>query len=72
MGQHKYNSNCQLAREGKLPPKPKSIGKRELERLMFDKCQEVLYKPLVDAYTKMQIEEKEFYNDLRMEQQEQM
>lgn len=34
MGQHKYNPNCQLAKEGKLPPKPKKMSKREWERLM--------------------------------------
>jgi hypothetical protein len=54
MGQHKYNPNCKLAREGKLPPKPKKMGKREAERLLYAKCQEILYKPLVDAYEKMQ------------------
>lgn len=35
MGQHKYNPNCQLAREGKLPPKPKKMSKREQERLLY-------------------------------------
>ena len=35
MGQHKYNPNCQLAREGKLPPKPKKMSKRQRERLMM-------------------------------------
>lgn len=54
MGQHKYNPNCQLAKEGKLPPKPKKMSKREVERLMYAKCQEILYKPLIDAYEKMQ------------------
>ena len=34
MGQHKYNPNCQLAREGKLPPKPKKMSKRETERML--------------------------------------
>lgn len=53
MGQHKYNPNCQLAREGKLPPKPKKLGKRESERLLYAKCQEILYRPLVNAYVKM-------------------
>ena len=57
MGQHKYNPNCQLAREGKLPPKPKKMNKREVERQMYAMCQEVLYRPLVDAYVKMQSEE---------------
>ena len=31
MGQHKYNPNCQLAKEGKLPPKPKKMSKREAD-----------------------------------------
>lgn len=57
MGQHKYNPNCHLAKEGKLPPKPKKMSKRESERLLYAKCAEILYKPLVDAYVKMQEEE---------------
>lgn len=57
MGQHKYNPNCQLAREGKLPPKPKKMSKREAERQLYAMCAEVLYKPLVEAYVKMQDEE---------------
>lgn len=56
MGQHKYNPNCQLAREGKLPPKPEKLSKRESERLLYAKCQEILYRPLVDAYAKMRME----------------
>ena len=35
MGQHKYNPNCQLAREGNLPPKPKKLSKRQQERLLM-------------------------------------
>ena len=35
MGQHKHNTNCQLARDGKLPPKPKKLSKREQERLLY-------------------------------------
>ena len=54
MGQHKYNPNCQLAKEGKLPPKPKKMSKREAERLMYAKCQEILYRPLIEAYNNMQ------------------
>ena len=41
MGQHKYNPNCQLAREGKLPPKPKKMSKREAERQLYAMCAEV-------------------------------
>lgn len=32
MGEHKHNPNCQLAKEGKLPPKPERLSKREVER----------------------------------------
>lgn len=53
MGQHKYNPNCQLAREGKLAPKPKRMSKRESERSLYAKCQEILYKPLVNAHLQM-------------------
>lgn len=35
MGQHKYNPNCQLAREGKLPPKPKKMSKRQRDKLLM-------------------------------------
>lgn len=56
MGQHKYNPNCQLAKEGKLLPKPKKISKRERDRLLYAKCAEILYRPLADAYVKMQDE----------------
>ena len=35
MGQHKYNPNCQLAKEGKLPPKPKKISKCQRDRLLM-------------------------------------
>ena len=35
MGQHKYNPNCQLAREGKLAPKPKKLSKRQRDRLLM-------------------------------------
>lgn len=35
MGQHKYNPNCQLAKEGKLPPKPKKMSKRQRDRMLM-------------------------------------
>lgn len=34
MGQHKYNPNCELAKNGQLPLKPKRMGKREWERIV--------------------------------------
>lgn len=32
MGQHKHNPTAIAAREGKLPPKPQKMSKKELER----------------------------------------
>ena len=57
MGQHKYNPTAIAAAKGELPPKPKKMSKRESERLLYAKCAEILYKPLVDAYVKMQEEQ---------------
>jgi len=57
MGQHKYNLTAIKAKNGELPPKPEKISKRELERQMYAKCREILYKPLYGAYEKLQEEE---------------
>ena len=54
MGQHKYNPTAIAAKNGELPPKPKHMSKREVERLMHAKCQEILYRPLVKACEEMQ------------------
>lgn len=52
MGQHKYNPNCQLAKEGKLPPKPKKMSKREQERLLraiiYDRLAREIFKAPMD------------------------
>jgi hypothetical protein len=45
MGQHKHNPNCQLAKEGKLPPKPKKQAKKEVEREIYAKCAEYFLDP---------------------------
>lgn len=36
MGQHKTNPNVQLAKEGKLPPKKRPMGKRAAQRLIYE------------------------------------
>ena len=54
MGQHKHNPTAIAAAKGELPPKPKKMSKRESERLFYAKCQEILYKHLIDAYEKIQ------------------
>ena len=60
MGQHKYNPTAIAAKNGELPPKPKKMSKRESDRLFYAKCKEILYRPLVDAYLKMQKEPDDF------------
>ena len=57
MGQHKYNPTAIAAKKGELPPKPKKIGKREAERIMYTKCQEILFRHLVKAQAK------DYYNE---------
>ena len=44
MGQHKTNPTAIAAKEGKIPPKPKKKGKRERDRLLYAKCQEIIYR----------------------------
>ena len=57
MGQHKTNPTAIAAKEGKIPPKPKKKGKRELDRELYAKCQEIIYGPLIETYEKMQEED---------------
>lgn len=59
MGQHKHNPVAIAAAKGELPPKPKKMGKRESERLMYAKLQEILYRPLVKAMVRMQQDQAE-------------
>lgn len=57
MGQHKTNPTAIAAKNGELPPKKKPMSKRERDRLLYAKCEELLYKPLADAYVKIKEEE---------------
>jgi hypothetical protein len=59
MGQHKHNPTAIAAKEGKIQPKPKPMGKRERDRMLYAKCQEILFRPLAEAYEKMKMEEYE-------------
>lgn len=68
MGQHKYNPTAIAAKNGELPPKPKKMSKREADRLFYAKCQELLYRPLVDAYVKMQLDDFCSYGEKRDDQ----
>ena len=44
MGQHKYNPNSKLAKEGAFPPKPPKKSKREVEREIYIHLSEKLYR----------------------------
>ena len=46
MGQHKHNPTAISAKNGELPPKQKKMGKRERDRLLYAKCQEIVYRSL--------------------------
>lgn len=35
MGQHKHNPTAIAAKNGELPPKPKPMGKRDIERMVM-------------------------------------
>jgi hypothetical protein len=57
VGQHKYNPTAIAAKNGELPPKPKKKSKRQVEREIYTKCQEIIYGNMIRAYEKMQDEE---------------
>lgn len=57
MGQHKHNPTAIAAKNGELPPKPKKKGSRELDRELYAKCQEIIYRPFIEAYEKAQKED---------------
>lgn len=42
MGQHKFNPNSLLAKDGKLPPKPPKKSKRQCERELRALCYDYL------------------------------
>lgn len=41
MGQHKHNPTAIAAKNGELPPKPKKMGKREWERIVYGEIERV-------------------------------
>ncbi len=49
MGQHKYNPTAIAAKNGELPPKAKPMSKREVERLIYKKCKEIIYAPFQEC-----------------------
>lgn len=65
MGQHKYNPNCQLAKEGKLPPKPKKLSKRQRDRLLMKMIYEGTGVGAIERYLGMNsFKEAEYMEDI--------
>ena len=56
MGQHKHNPTAIAANKGELAPKPKHMSKRERDRILYAKCQEIVYRGLSDTFEKYNIE----------------
>lgn len=50
MGQAKYNPTAIAAKKGELPSKPKKLGKREFERLMYNQMTTVLLEKYSNIY----------------------
>ena len=44
MGQHKYNPNVQLAKEGKLPARKTRLSRKELYYLVRKEVQKSMFK----------------------------
>ena len=57
MGQHKFNPTAIAAKNGELPPKPPKKSKREIDREIYAKCQEIICRPLIEAYRRMEQED---------------
>lgn len=65
MGQHKYNPNCQLKEERKLPPKPKKLSKRQRDRLMMKMIYEITGIGAIERYLGINsFNEAEYMEDL--------
>jgi hypothetical protein len=62
MGQHKHNPTAIAAKNGEFPPKAQKMSKREAERLLYAKCAEIMYKPLIEAHVQMQMNDFEKFN----------
>lgn len=44
MGQHKSNPTAIAAKEGKLPPKPPALSKRERDEIAYQALKKALHK----------------------------
>ena len=60
MGQHKTNPTAIAAKEGKLPPKEKKLSKREIDRMLYKRCQDLVYGRFVNTQRKISNDEFEY------------
>ncbi len=54
MGEHKRNPVAIAAKRGELSPKKPKRSKAEADRVIYAKCQEIIYGPLIRAYANIQ------------------
>ena len=52
MGEHKLNPTAKLAKEGKLPPKPKKASKREIEAELMRHMYSFCFAKYIDLFIK--------------------
>lgn len=52
MGQHKTNPVALAAARGELPPRPPKISKREMDRILYAKVNQLMWETLMKASAK--------------------
>jgi hypothetical protein len=63
MGQSNYNPTALLAKEGKIPPKPRRLGKRERERILKEKIERLYPVAARELFEEMQQKYERELND---------
>ena len=54
------NPTAIAAKEGKLPPKEKKLSKREIDRMLYKRCQDLVYGRFVNTQRKISNDEFEY------------
>lgn len=52
MGQHKRNPIAIAAKNGELPPKEPKMSKAERDRILYAKCQEIMFRHVMSSPVK--------------------
>lgn len=57
MRQHKTNPVALAAARGELPPRPPKISKREMDRILYAKVNQLMWKTLMKASAKCEAQD---------------